>query len=246
MFQFLPDLEAHRKKETKAAAENQVAHLDLLIRYIREKYASLSQQVNDLLHHEEITYNLLWYLFKLNEIVYTTCDRTGKPRCLQFGIGEETTTNYRPVFNLSCQYLDSDNKKVGFASIDLNISKFTGVKRIMSLHYFPLQYHSQKGQVTAELIVCGKKFYSLCGSYHCYCKGKGFVVQDDVKIKHKINSRVIIDAAFFCQMKPNYQQPKIDTTLNTRALDPSAHMMQGFEEISFMDLFPKIDPRDHE
>ncbi|KAI7973042.1 hypothetical protein EIK77_000828 [Talaromyces pinophilus] len=55
----------------------------------------------------------------------------------------------------------------------------------------------------------------------------------------------MIDAAFFRRMKPNYQQPKIDTTLNTGALDPSAHMMQGFEEISFVDLFPEINPRDH-
>ncbi|KAK9342182.1 hypothetical protein V1522DRAFT_440648 [Lipomyces starkeyi] len=234
-----------REKKTKDAVENQVAHLDLLISYIREKYASLSQQVDDLLQHGEITYDLLWFFFKPNEIVYTTCDGTGKPRCLPFGIGEEKTTLFGPVFNLGCQYLDLDGEKVGFASIDLNIPKFTGVKRIASLHCFPLQYHPQKGQVTAELIACGKKFYSLRGSHHCHCKGKAFVVQDDVKVKRNIDSRVMIDAAFFRRMKPNYQQPKIDTTLNTRALDPSAHMMQGFEEISFVDLFPEIDPRDH-
>lgn len=28
-------------------------------------------------------------------------------------------------------------------------------------------------------------------------------------------------------------------------LDPSAHIMQGFEEISFADSFPEINPRDH-
>lgn len=216
-----------------------------MISYIREKYASLSQQVNDLLQHGEITYDLLWFLFKPNEIVYTTCDGTGKPRCLRFGIGEEKTTLFGPIFNLGCQYLDSDGEKVGFASIDLNISQFTGVKRIASLPCFPLQYHPQKGQVRAELVACGKKFYSLRGSHHCHCKGKAFVVQDDVKVKRNIDSRVMIDAAFFRRMKPNYQQPKIDTTLNTGALDPSAHMMQGFEEISFVDLFPEINPRDH-
>ncbi|KUL79597.1 hypothetical protein ZTR_09476, partial [Talaromyces verruculosus] len=229
LFQFLPDLEAHRKKETKAVAENQVAHLDLLISYIREKYASLSQQVNDLLQHGEITYDLLWFLFKPNETVYTTCDGTGKPRCLRFGIGEEKTTLFGPVFNLSCQYLDSDGEKVGFASIDLKISKFAGVKRIASLICFPLQYHPQKGQVTAELIACGK----------------AFVVQDDVKVKRNIDSRVMIDAAFFRRMNPNYQQPIIDATRNTRALDSSAHMMQGFGEVSFLDLCPDINPRDH-
>lgn len=224
------------RKKQKDGAKNQVAHLDLLISYIRDKYASLSEQINDLLQHGEITYDLLWFLFKPNEIVYTTCDGTGKPRCLRFGIGEEKSTLFGPVFNLGCQYLDSDGEKVGFASIDLNIPKFTGVKRIASLPCFPLQYHPQKGQVTAELIACGKKFYSLRGSHHCHCKGKAFVMQDDVKVKRNIDSRVMIDAAFFRRMKPNYQQPKIDTDRN---------MMQGFEEISFLDLFPDINPRDH-
>ncbi|EED11527.1 conserved hypothetical protein [Talaromyces stipitatus ATCC 10500] len=236
LFQFLPDLEAHREQKTKDTAENQVAHLDLVISYIREKYASLSQQIYDLLQHGEITYDLLWFLFKPNEIVYTTCDGTGKPRCLRFGIGEEKTTLFGPIFNLDCQYLDSDGEKVGFASIDLNIPKFAGVA---------YHYHPQKGKVKADLIACGKKFYSLRGSHHYHCKGKAFVVQDDVKVKRNIDSRVMIDAAFFRRMKPNYQQPKIETTLNPGAFDPSAHMMQGFEEISFVDLFPEVDPRDH-
>jgi hypothetical protein len=152
---------------------------------------------------------------------------------------------FGPVFTLGCQYLDSDGEKVGYASIDLTIPKFSGVKSIASLSCLPLQYHPQKGQVTTELIACGKKFYSLRGSHHCHCKGKAFVVQDDIKVKRNIDSRVMIDAAFFRRMKPNYQQPKIDTSLNSRALDPSTHMMQGFEEITYADLFPQIDPREH-
>lgn len=59
LFQFLPDLEIHREEERKNAAENQVAHLDLLISYIREKYASLSQRVNDLLQHDHIRLTLV-------------------------------------------------------------------------------------------------------------------------------------------------------------------------------------------
>ena len=64
-------------------------HLDLLIDCVKKVYVSTTQRLLPLLKHGEITYDLLWALFKPNTPVYTTCFGTKKPRCVTYDSGEE-------------------------------------------------------------------------------------------------------------------------------------------------------------
>lgn len=56
-------------------------------------------------------------------------------------------------------------------------------------------------------------------------------MRDNVKIKRHVSSRVMLDAAFFHQMNPNYNQPKIEKSSFYRpgTFDPSAHLQGGNE-----------------
>ena len=119
-------------------------------------YTPITKTLVLLLQSKEITYNLLWALFKSNSLVYTTCHSTGKQRCIKYDFGEEKESlDGEKFFNLECRYLDFDGEKFGEASIQVKIPKFLGTKPINALKAFPLQYHRDERRVRADLIECG-------------------------------------------------------------------------------------------
>ena len=82
MYHFLPELEAY-----KGTLENST-YLNLLVNYMRDVYALTKQRLVSLLDSGEITFDLLWALFKSNELVYRKCYSTDKRRCMRFILGE--------------------------------------------------------------------------------------------------------------------------------------------------------------
>ncbi|XTI87880.1 P-loop containing nucleoside triphosphate hydrolase protein [Cenococcum geophilum] len=130
--------------------ELELEHLQLLVDYIKNTHEATAQHLGALLQSGQITYDLLWALFKPNAL------------------------------KIECRYLNFNGTDFGEASTKVKIPKFRGVK--------------------ANLLECGKKFIRLIGTYHCYWKEIGFPV----------DSRIIVDAAFFRIINPNYARPKVD------------------------------------
>jgi hypothetical protein len=191
-------------------------HLELLIDYMKTAYEATTQHLESLLQSGQITYDLLWALFKPNSLVYTTCYGTGRPRCVKYDFNEEKETlegeKYR---SLDCRYLDFDGEKLGEAETKLKIPKFHGTKRINALQAFPLQYHSDINKAKANLIQCGRKFVSLRGPNHRHCHGRAFYIYKDKVVQKSINSRVMIDAAFFQELNPNNSRQRVTEPIGT-------------------------------
>lgn len=184
-------------------------HLDLLVDFIKTTYQSMAQRLHSLLENGEITYDLLWAIFKPNSMVYSTCFGTEQPRCVIYDGGEEEeTSNGLKYYKMECRYLDYDGRVFGETSINLAIVKFRGKKRISTLNAFPLQYHPDEKGMRAHLIECGQKFLSMLGAHHRHCRGTAFYMKDGEVITVSVDSRVILDAAFFRKMNPNYTRPQ--------------------------------------
>ena len=185
-------------------------HLTLLIDHIKTTYTSTKHSLVSLLKGNEITYDLLWALFKPNSLVYTTCFGTSKPRCVKYDSAEEkasiTGTKY---YSLGCRYLDFNGEVFGEVSIELKIMKFRGTKRINTLEAFPLQYHRSSNSIKADLVQCGRKFVSLIGSHHRQYYGSAFYMKKDEAIQVPVNSRIMVDANFFRKMNPNYSVSRV-------------------------------------
>lgn len=110
-------------------------------------------------------------------------------------------------WSVNCRYLDFNGEDFGTAPIELKIPKFRGSKRISALQAFPLQYHSDATGVEAELLRCGRKFMSFMlpkGTNHCYCNGTAFYKRDGELVQVRVDGRIMVDAAFFRKMNPNY------------------------------------------
>ena len=184
-------------------------HLGLLISHLKHVHASTTQRLGSMLRHGQITYDLLWALFKPGCHVFTTCFGTNEPRCVVFDAGEEMTQENITWYNLECRFLDCNGKVFGEAGVFLRVAKFKGSKPIETLEAFPLHYHPRYEQVRRELIERGQKFHGLVGSHIRHCSGSAFFMSKGKPIKVNIDSRVGIDAAFFHEMQPNYSRPTL-------------------------------------
>jgi hypothetical protein len=183
----------------------------LLIDHMKKIYAPTAERLRPLLQHGEITWDLLWALFKPNTSVYTTCFGTKKPRCVTYDSFEEKINKAKKkYFSMDCQFFDFDCKTFGKASIELVIPKFRGPKRINTLPAFPLKYHLDEKQVKFDLVECGRKFVRLIGTHHVHCHGEAFLMYRGEPARFSVNSRVMIDADFFWKMNPNYSRPRTD------------------------------------
>ncbi|OAF59670.1 hypothetical protein VC83_03769 [Pseudogymnoascus destructans] len=215
LYHYIPELETCRNwNGIDFQDQASATHVSLLLNYLKEKYPELKS----LLKTGEITYDMLWALFRPNGPVFTTCHGTHKPRCVRFDFGEEKKTNSGFIYwKLECRYLDFDGKEYGNVPIELGIPKFRGTKRINLLETFPLQHHPDSIKVKANLIENGRKFMSLNGSHHRKYNGLAFFMDDGVPVEFNVDGRVMIDAKFFQKINPNYSRLKITEPINSLA-----------------------------
>ena len=113
-------------------------------------------------------------------------------------------------FHMGCHYLDSDGKMFGEVSTALGIEKFRGTMRINSLGAFPLSYHQKEKETRAYLDKCGRKFLKLMNVHHCQYQGIAFYMKKNRPVKLFVNSRVMVDAAYFREANPNYAKATVD------------------------------------
>lgn len=66
-----------KKNKKKLSATSKTKHLKVLVKYLDKDYAEIKKTLYPLLENNTITFDLLWALFKSNEIAY--CPTYGNP-----------------------------------------------------------------------------------------------------------------------------------------------------------------------
>ena len=185
-------------------------HLLLLVNFLKKAYATTHSRLSALLENNEITYDLLWALYKPSTPVFTICPGSQQPRCVEYISGEEQkTAQGQQYFHLECRYLDFNGRIFGEATTHLGIARFHGVRRIDSLESFPLAYHPSAMEMTIKLVACGRKFRSLLGTHHRQYKGVAFYMHRGNAIQMPVVSRIMVDPGIFRELHPGYSRPRI-------------------------------------
>ncbi|KAK2795047.1 hypothetical protein FQN50_009806, partial [Emmonsiellopsis sp. PD_5] len=95
-------------------------HFDLLIQHLQEVYKSTAECLHSLLSHRKITYDLLWALFRLNMLVYTTCHGT-----VEFAMADISDIEFLPLpFNLLI--IDKEKKQVAITLVECHVDQTGG------------------------------------------------------------------------------------------------------------------------
>ncbi|KAH8757124.1 P-loop containing nucleoside triphosphate hydrolase protein [Hyaloscypha finlandica] len=196
LYHYLSDLEECCQDPSAALDPSALEHLGLLLDFIRTAYASTIECLGPLLEKHQITYDLLWTLFKPNNLAY------------EFG-EEKKTKDGVEYFHVKARYLDFDGKMFGETSSEHAIEKFRGAKQITALEVFPLKYHPGERHVRAKLSEFGRKFLSMMDIHLCEYKGKAFYIERGRVVEIFVESRVVVDPAYFREENPNYTRPSI-------------------------------------
>ena len=80
LFNYLDELQFYQSSPFTCNIHDPTSlkHLDLLVDFIKTTYKFTAQRLHSLLESGEITYDLLWALFKPNSTIYSTCFGTEK------------------------------------------------------------------------------------------------------------------------------------------------------------------------
>ncbi|KAK3168005.1 hypothetical protein OEA41_004451 [Lepraria neglecta] len=57
---------------------------------------------------------------------------------------------------------------------------------------------------------CGRQFASLMGQHHVQYRSNAFYIEEGEYIEVPVDSRIMVNMAYFCKINPNYTRPHIN------------------------------------
>ncbi|KAL9074861.1 MAG: hypothetical protein Q9161_001999 [Pseudevernia consocians] len=195
-----------KKNKKKFSATTKTKHLKVLLKYLDKDYAETKKTLYPLLENNTITFDLLWALFKSNEIAYCpTYGNPDEPRAFKIEYANLHSSYVKgKYYNVEGRYLEYDGKTFGMGSMEIEVEEFKGPRKISNLACFPLKYHKDANTMRKQLIERGKKFVSLKGMQYKFHKGMAFYKKKRQYIKVNINGRIMVDPAIHRRINPNY------------------------------------------
>ncbi|KAF2817378.1 P-loop containing nucleoside triphosphate hydrolase protein [Mytilinidion resinicola] len=218
LFLYLEEIKAHYKKTLKAQLKKekkrklkkklslQIAHCKLLVTYINEDYEETKKTLYPMLKAGNITFELLWALFKPNSLAYTaTYGSVDDPRCFKVDYANKESSFIRGEwYCIEGRYLEYDGKHFGLGDFEVHVESFKGPRKITSLTTYPLKYHKDPEGLKKQLVERGKRFVAMQGMNYRFHKGLAFQKKKKAVAKVNINGRVMVDPAIFRRINPNY------------------------------------------
>jgi len=195
-----------RKRKEKKALNTQAQHLRIMVRYLDKDFAETKKNLYPMLANNQITFDLLWALYKPNTIAYcSTYGDSDEGRAFKIDFATKEQNFMKGVwYNVEGRYLEYDGKSFGMGTLHNEVQSFQGVRKISSLECFPLQYHKDPEKVREQLIERGKKFVQLQGMNHRYHKGMAYAKRKKQVLKINIDGRIMVDPAIHRRINPNY------------------------------------------
>ncbi|KXL47273.1 hypothetical protein M433DRAFT_145598 [Acidomyces richmondensis BFW] len=218
LFLYLEELRTYYKKTLKSKIKSEKKRKNLkklaqqrslcktLVSYIDEDYAEIKKTLYPLLDAGNITFDLMWALFKPNEIAVTSCyGNWEEPRCFKVEYATKFETMQRGEwYCIEGKYLEYDGKAFGFGDFEADVDAFKGPRKITSLATYPLKYHKNPEKVTKQIMKRGEQFVAMEGMNYKFFKGMAYMKKKRMVAKININGRVMVDPATFRRINPNY------------------------------------------
>jgi len=200
--------------------------------YIKTTYTTTKSRLASNLKNSEITFDLLPFLFKPNQIIHTTILDARKPACFRYESGKEKTTEKEiKYFHVTCRYLNYDGQVFGETPAALGILAFKGAKRIDKLEAFPLEFHPRQEEIREYMVKCGETFVNLRGQHHVQYRGNAFYVRDGSYVEVPVDSRIMVDVSYFRKVNPNYVRPAINELVRSSSSSSYHHFPVGGDEV---------------
>ncbi|KAH9826097.1 ATPase family associated with various cellular activities (AAA) [Teratosphaeria destructans] len=199
-------IKAQKKRKSVRKLEQQRTLCKTLVAYLDEDYADIKKTLYPLLEAGNITFDLMWALFKPNEIAVTSCYGVwDEPRCFKVDYATKFQTMQRGEwYCIEGKYLEYDGKGFGYGDFEAEVDAFKGPRKITSLATYPLKYHKDPQGVRKKIIERGAHFVNTEGMHYKFHHGLAFMKKKKQVLKININGRIMIDPSTFRRINPNY------------------------------------------
>ncbi|KAI2629913.1 P-loop containing nucleoside triphosphate hydrolase protein [Hypoxylon sp. NC1633] len=184
-----------------------ISHIRLFLGIMRKELKEITHDHKLLVGMGFITYELLWTLFKPDDLVFQPHE--SNPRMYHLERTSDITYDPHHV-SVKCSFIDWNGQKFRRRSTSLTISEFRGPKRITDLPIYPWHIERNCHEVEDKLLSRGKKFFSLAGTHHKAYRGmarrSGHIAGGTGKHLVHIDGRVVVDAEAYFQYNSRYEQ----------------------------------------
>ncbi|KAF1992207.1 hypothetical protein K402DRAFT_415902 [Aulographum hederae CBS 113979] len=199
-------LKKEKKKKVQKRVKQMIAHCKVLVSYIDEDYDETKKTLYPLLEAGNITFDLLWALFKPNSLAYTTTyGSSDDPRCFKVDYANKESSFIKGEwYSIEGRYLEYDGKNFGLGDFEMQVESFKGPRKITGLSTYPMKYHKDPEGIRKQLIERGRQFVAMQGMNYRFHKGLAFQKKKKAVAKVNINGRIMIDPAIFRRINPNY------------------------------------------
>ncbi len=235
---------AEEKAKGNGCDKGLTSDIGIALDYIEEEYSSTTANLDSLLKHERITYDLLWALFKPNSTIYSENNLLREPQASRFiSCSYRESTEQGKWFQIDDMILHHDGDVLGWGFPTIKIPSFEGDRKISTLPAYPLEFHSDPNKVRSLLLQRGKKYLDIVDNPKCMEYHGLAVYQDKTmdKLEEKrffATGRIMTDPVTFRSMNPNasnllgpgvYTEESIDRgLLSDEDIVLCNHRIQGF------------------
>lgn len=159
-------LQVRLAEEEISAAPDPILRADLgtALRFIEDQHSNSFVEVESLTSHGEITWDLLWTLFKPNALIFSFHEMTEQPQVFLFrGMEIEFTPTNSRYWAIQADFIADSGQKFGYASWPkgFSIPEFEGARKIRDLLTYPLHFHPNQTELRSELGARGRKYVLL-------------------------------------------------------------------------------------
>jgi hypothetical protein len=236
-------LESRYQEEKEKDEPDQALIDDIIVAldFHMEEYASEIATLDSLLEKGEISYNLLWAIFKPKGLVFTEKNPLHEPQILrQHALHKHTDPDSRKeILDIMAREINHDGENVGWGTKIFNIPEFQGSRKISSLTIFPLELHPDSERLRENSLERGHKYFNLiqptCRNYDGLATYPVYEGSKWVEKRFNATGRVMIDPVAFRTKDPDsiLINPEADTNVDLESLDDqdricTSHRILGF------------------
>ena len=206
-----------------------VADLEVAAKFAEEEFQVTTTNLEALISAGDITWNLIWAIFSPNVLLYRHHPLVEEHQVLKLRtITECSNLDKSKYWMLNSHIVADDGLKFGLAyePFSMIIDEFDGARKITDLHVYPLKYHVNHAQISADALTRGRRFATLAEPRVMEVSGPAMSEKRDANYrahpyKFHTHGRAIIDPAGFRLFQPNQE-----------FLPPSVHKKLSREDLT--------------
>lgn len=139
------------------------------LRFIQEDYESTILNLDSLLEHREITWDLIWAICPPKATF--VAPRYGLMHQMQAFYVTSSSYEQRPngtkYFGLNGKIITHDGSDFGWGNISIEIDQFEGARPLPSLDALPLEYMAEFEAVRDKMVARGRAYVSIVDQPKC-------------------------------------------------------------------------------